>query len=198
MMAPFFTTAELAEQLQVNPSSLDSATATLFATLASDIIRDDLAGGGEPQQVDFMANDTITLYGDHSNIIVLPQLPVTAVTSVTLAGLPLQPADYQWRDNGRIYRNVYSGSQFADMQNWIWPFGVPVAVVYSHGYTTIPSALKEVALELAARNYSNPTLVNAQTTGPYSVTYMSRMGKVGMSLSDDQLTRLSAYRNLDM
>jgi hypothetical protein len=195
-MAAFFTIDELAAALQMDIAAVDVDTANQLAELASDIVRDDLGGAGQSQQIDFQAGDTVTLYGDSGQIVVLPQKPVTAVGSVTLGGQLLDPNTYQWRDNGILYRVVYGGGQYADMQTWIWPFGVPVVVVYDHGYSPVPSLIKQVALELAAAAYLNPAMAVSQTAGPYSVSYTAQ--QVGMTLSPGQESLLDNYRCVEM
>jgi hypothetical protein len=195
-MSVFFTTAELAAALQMDIDSIDPETANMLAELACDIVRDDLGGAGESQQIDFQADDVVTVYGDSGQIVVLPQKPVTAVSSVVVQGRTLDPKEYNWRDNGRLYRVVFAGTEYADMQTWLWPFGIPITVTYSHGYDTVPSLVKQVALELAVSAYLNPAMAVTQTAGPYSSTYTAQ--QVGMSLSDEQESRLDNYRVVEM
>ena len=90
----------------------------------------------------------------------------------------------------------YAGPEHADMQTWLWPFGIPITVTYSHGYDTVPSLVKQVALELAVSAYLNPAMAVTQTAGPYSSTYTAQ--QVGMSLSDEQESRLDNYRVVEM
>jgi hypothetical protein len=195
-MALFFELDELASALQMDIDTINTDTALLLSNLACDIVRDDLGGAGDSQQIDFQTDDVVTLYGDSGQIIVLPQKPVADVTSVVIGGRTLDPREYQWRDNGRMYRVVFAGTEFADMQTWIWPQGVPVTVTYSHGYDPVPSLIKQVALELAVAAYLNPSMATSQTAGPYSVTYTAQ--QLGMSLSDEQESRLDNYRNMEM
>jgi hypothetical protein len=65
---PFFTSAELASWLQLDPSTINTGTADLLAKLASDAIRDEIR-----LQVDHVTGETVTLWGDNGEILLLPQ-----------------------------------------------------------------------------------------------------------------------------
>jgi hypothetical protein len=185
-MTAFFTPIELAQQLQLDDNNINDATASMLADLTSDIIRDELR-----QQINQTINETITLYGDGSELIMLPERPVTAVGTVLLNGQAVTPID--WRTNGALWRVLYAGSQYANQQVWCWPKGVPVQVTYTHGYAVIPNTIKAVALELAAAAYINPSMATSQTAGPYSITTDTTL-----TLTDSQLTRLDRYRTIDI
>lgn len=190
-MTAFFTSDELAAQLQV--ADVDVGAATLFANLASDVVRDELR-----QLVDAVAGETITVYGDGGELLVLPEKPVTAVTSVVLGGLTLTLFD--WRPNGALRRVIYPGSPFAGEQTMAWPFGVPVVITYSHGYVTVPNGIKAVALELAAGAYVNPEIVESYTIGDVSARYSrgAEGARQAMQMTTEQRTRLDRYRALDI
>lgn len=176
-MAALFTNAELQAQLRL--SSVDATTATQLATLASDIVRDELN-----QLVDYVANDQITLYGDGGDLIVLPERPVVSVSAVLLNG---QAVGQFSVINGALQRIVYAGSQYAGSSSMRWPYGVPVAITYTHGYQTVPGTIKSVALELAAAAYTvNDTVDDA--------TFI----RSSMRLSAEQCTRLDPYRFLNI
>lgn len=190
-MTAFFTAAELAMQLQ--DSDIDVPTANMLAVLASDVVRDDLQ-----QQVD-VAMETITIYGDGGELIVLPERPVTAVTSVLLDGQPI-PA-FRWHTNGALRRVIYPGSQFAGQQIMVWPFGVPVQITYSHGYETVPNTIKAVAMQLAAAAYADPELVAAKKVDDVLVKFEKSSGAgelPAMMLNNDQRRQMDRYRALDI
>lgn len=170
--------------------TIDEDTANLLADLASDEIRDYLL-----QQIDFVANETITLYGDGGELIVLPEHPVTAVSSVLLAGqaIPL----FDWRPNGQLRRVIYPGNQFAGELTMSWPFGVPVVVTYSHGYQVVPNTIKAAALDFAVGVYENPnTLVTAKSVDDVSEAY--RAARASTSLSDERRKALDKYGLMDI
>ncbi|OIN79098.1 hypothetical protein BMG05_19845 [Mycobacterium malmoense] len=192
---PFFTPRDLAYRLQIDPAAINLGTACLLAQLASDAVRQDLW-----LSVDYVENDTVTLYGDYSGMLVLPQRPVTAVTSVVLAGETLtqsQPGAtststpmFDWRPDGRLLRIVYGGQVFASQLTWLWPNGVPVTVTYTHGYQVVPSCFKSVALELAAGVYNNPEIHSNERVG--WVEWATK--NVDLNLNDQQRASLDYYR----
>lgn len=195
---PFFTPTDLANWLQIDPSTINSGTATLLGQLASDAIRDEIR-----LTVDPVVNDEITLWGDNGEILLLPERPVTNVRSVVLDNIPLIPVVqdatstllmYDWRPDGRLYRIVYGGSFYAGELGFKWPNGVPVKISYDHGWTTVPSALKSVALQVAAQAYSNPEMHDQERVG--WVEWQTKLQ--AMLLSPNQRTALDVYRRLDL
>lgn len=196
---PFFTATDLANRLQIDPDSVNTQTATLLAQLASDAVRQDLQ-----LSVDYVENDTITLYGDYGTMLLLPERPVVAVSSVSIGGQSLAPVQvgsmssatpmFAWRPDGRLYRVVYGGDVYANQLTWYWPFGVPVTVTYSHGWQTVPAAFKSVALELAAAVYNNPEMHDSERVG--WVEWASK--HVDMNLTPAQRASLDYYRRLDI
>lgn len=193
---PFFTPADLGARIQVSIAD-DDPTAILLSQLASDAVRDDLR-----LSVDLIVDDEITLYGDNGEIMLLPERPVTKVSSVILDNIALVPVMqdatstllmYDWRPDGRLYRIVYGGSFYAGELNFKWPTGVPVKITYSHGYQTVPSAFKSVALELAAAAYVNPEMHDQERVG--WVEWATK--QPGMTLTAAQRTALDVYRRLD-
>lgn len=198
---PFFTATDLANRLQIDPDNINSGLATLLAQLASDAVRADLW-----LTVDYVENDTVTLWGDFGSVLVLPERPVTAVSAVTVGGealtaLPTYPVDYSsavnyfdWRPDGRLLRIVYPGTYYASALSWYWPSGVPVQVTYSHGWQTVPSPFKQVALELAAGAYSSPELQDSGRVG--FVEWSSK--HISLDLNCDQRRSLDYYRRLSI
>jgi hypothetical protein len=195
---PLALPVDLAHRLQIDPATVDTGVATLLLQMASDAVRQDLR-----LQIDFVANETITMYGDNSEILVLPQRPVTAVASVTLAGQALVPVVvnatstmlmYDWRPDGRMYRVVYGGSFYAGELYFKWPLGVPVVVTYSHGWLTPPTALQSVVLDLAGAAYSNPEVTDSGRVG--WVEWVTH--NAGMDLSVEQRRTLNYFRRLNI
>ena len=186
-MTAFFTTEELAWYLQVDESSLSEDTALLLADLASAAVRDDLN-----QLVDFVADEDIVMYGDGTELLLLPQRPVVDLTAITLDGEDIL-ASIDIRANGALRRVVYTNGPYVR-----WPYGGLVEITYSHGFAVVPDAIKAVALALTAGAYSSPVATtSSQTAGPFSVTYQSTASAV-MALSEEQRTKLDRYRALDL
>ncbi|TDH48887.1 hypothetical protein E2F47_22235 [Mycobacterium eburneum] len=193
---PFFTPTDLANRLQIDPGTINTGTAELLAQLASDAVRDDLR-----QQIDYIQDDEITLWGDNGEILLLPQRPVTAVSAVSLAGQDLVPVQvnstttmlmYDWRPDGSLRRIVYGGSFYAGELFYKWPLGVAVQVTYSHGYQTVPSTMKHVALELAAGAYVNPELHDKERVGWVEWSSLN----ITLDLTPQQCRSLDIYRNI--
>jgi len=191
---PFFTAYDLAARLQIDPDTMNQDTATLFAQLASDAVRADVR-----LQVDFVLDDVVTLYGDNSPTLMLPQRPVTDVTSVVFDGESLAPVTpdstagttsmYDWRPEGTLLRVTSSGNAWLPEALCYWPRGVPVTVTYSHGWTSPPAPMVSVALELAAAAYSNPELYDSGRIG-----WVEWATKASMNINEDQRRALDYYR----
>jgi hypothetical protein len=193
-MTALFELAELAEVLQ---QDLDMATATELASLASDAVR------GEIQQtITAVTGDTVTVYGDGNELLVLPELPVTGVTGVSVGGTALNVGEYEFRARGQLLRLALAGTADSSPVYYCWPAGTPVTVTYDHGYATVPGAIKSVALEIALATYANPSQVMSESVASYSVTYAFAGGATGQvaqfGLTDVQKRRLDPYRNLNM
>lgn len=130
---------------------------------ACDEIRDYLN-----QTIDLVTGDVITLYGTDSRAMLLPELPIVAVTSVILAATVSSPAvavtDYTVDQYGILWRDA----------PYFWPRGNKYTVTYSHGYApvNVPSLLKVAAFKLARLGSTGGT-VKQESTGPFSVTYES-------------------------
>ncbi|MGZ6800656.1 MAG: hypothetical protein ACXVGR_12610 [Mycobacteriaceae bacterium] len=130
--------------------------------------------------------------------IMLPSLYVTAVQSVTIEGLELDPPTYHPHQAGYIRR--YKSSYF----QWpLWPLEsdqpfreYPSAlarhaeVTYTHGYAQLPTTVAAVGLELATRAMEMPSGVATElAAGPNTI----KLGALGIVLSDDQRRRLGPF-----
>lgn len=188
-MAAFFTLDELQARIGQN---IESTKAQMLADAASDIVRDDLR-----QQIDQIQDDEIVLYGDGSELLVLPELPVTEVSEVLLSGQPVTQS-ISWRANGSLWRLSYSGSQYAGVRQISWPYGVPVTVTYTHGYATVPGTIKDVALELAAATYSKDDSMSNGSTNEAASYRWQQMILMQSALQNSNLrSALDRYRTLD-
>jgi hypothetical protein len=90
---------------------------------------------------------TITLDGTGTDALVLPQLPVNAAGTVTVAGTAV--TDYTLSADGMLFR----GSAGTDPRP-VWPRGRQnVTVTYDYGYepSDLPRDVRMVALALASR-----------------------------------------------
>lgn len=162
----------------------EEADLALIATdSASEVVRDYC-------HQDFTAatNQTVILDGTGTQWLLLPQTPVNAVDSVQVDyGLSSvdtltegQDDEYLWYADGRLFR-----------VGTTWPSDPQsVAVQYDYGYATIPASVRMVALQVAARIFSQG-LVRQESVGGYSATYASAdMG--GLAPAEERV--LSRYR----
>jgi hypothetical protein len=145
-------------------AALDAATAVVQAVTG--------------QRLEAVAGDTITLDGSGTRVLLLPEIPVTDVVSVSLDGTELDSADYQWSADGYLRRTNAVWSN--DLRN--------VEVEYDHGFATIPTIVVSITAKLAARMLDTPAAVRQETIGAYSVTYNAA------SLQADELVLLDRYK----
>jgi len=174
------TADELATFLGVAPytgAALEQAELAL--DLAEGIIKAEL-----DQALAEVIDDTVTLAGTGGTELLLPELPVTEVTDVTVndpadADPLALTADEDYiadlGDDGRRGILRRRGTR------WPGPTGT-ITVTYTHGYadgtgyaaSTMPPALKAVALTLAVRAKSNPAGLTQETVGRWSGAYGGR------------------------
>jgi hypothetical protein len=94
-----------------------------------------------------ITGDTITLDGTGTDTVLLPNVPVNAVGTITLNGGTI--TDWMFNDNGVVFR----GTAGVDPRP-VWPRGRQnVTITYDHGYAEvdIPRDVRMVALALATR-----------------------------------------------
>jgi hypothetical protein len=104
--------------------------------------------------------ETVRLDGNGTQVLLLPQLPVTAVESVEVDGEALTEDDhFRWSEKGILQRVCGR-----------WPdlLGV-VSVTYTHGYPEVPQDVKLAVLRAAARTMRNPAGAGTETVGAYTV-----------------------------
>lgn len=181
----FATVAELANYLQRDILD-DDANALQALDLATGAIQSYTG-----QELTFVTDDTATIY-PRRHVALLPQLPVTAVSSVTADGVAVDYVLQQ--DIGALYlarnqpHNVEAGHGH-------WPF--EVQVTYSHGYVEIPPTVKGVCLDVARRSLENPHGYVQKTVGDVSISHGSHAGlAVGVQLSDREERALAPYRRV--
>lgn len=191
-MTAFATEAELEAY---TGTSIDSTRATLLLDLATGAIR---AYTG--QTLSQVSGDVVTLPGTFDNALVLPERPVTAVTTVVVNDLTLAVnGDYVWPGSDVLLRGSRIATPVVNGPDWLLggfgDWGGPsaeVVVTYTHGFATIPSDIKGVCLALAARSLTSPDGVNSETVGSYSVSYSRTGGAV--SLLSEEKALLDRYR----
>jgi hypothetical protein len=108
-------------------------------------------------------NETVTLDGSGTDAMVLPGVPVSRVSSVTVAGTATTEFVADTR-RGMLVK-----------QSGLWPRGrMNVVVRYTHGYrsTDVPDDVRMVALNLAGRLLvQGPKNAMAETNGDVQIRY---------------------------
>lgn len=160
------TAQELADALQVPLASIPTATATILITAATAVVQ---AAAGNQRLIQ-VVNDPFAIIGLSDSWLDLPQLPVTAASSVTLDGTALtsgalDPTNYKLRGN-RLWRT----------NGWQTYVGQPsdVAGLYTHGFVTGAQDLelaRSAVLSLAKSVVPNPGGVASESIDDYNVTY---------------------------
>jgi len=121
--------------------------------------------------------DTVTLDGNGAYELLLPGAPVTAVSAVTEDpdgdGTDLL-VDVEWSADGILRRTA--GGRFVRRFRWY-------TVTFTHGYETVPEAVRNVVLRVAARGVSNPEGLATEGIGGYNA---------GFAFDDTRLPTLSA------
>ena len=156
-MDPFASPAELATYLQSatqveadagSGDVLETGVATQALAAASGAIR--AACGWSVSQ------ETVsgTVSWASGSCVFLPTLYLTAVSMSVGATALVAGTDFTWSTNGLLRRAAF-GRFSLDT----------VAITYTHGYATIPDAVKAVCLERAAQQVVNPLQMASSTVG---------------------------------
>lgn len=177
-MAALASASDLASWLQ---KDLDTATATLALNVASGEIRN-YCGWSVSQEAGVVA----TLTGSGTDLLWLPTLRLTAVTSLTENGLArTTPSDFTFEAWGKLRRRRAA---------WLCEPPQAVVVTFTHGYATVPDDVKGACLSLAARVYDNPGGLRSYTVGGVSETYAGAAADLGPMLAEAELRSLTAYK----
>lgn len=210
------TLPTLAVQLDVEsmlgrPLSTQEATyITNQLTLASGLVR-----GHTRQQISQILADPVTLPGNWGQSILLPQFPVTNISSVVLNGTTLAAGTYQWDRYGNIrfstgsFQPDYGASLFGGTNNLLGPAGsdsgplpsgnswmgpaAQIVIVYDHGYATIPSDIANMVAGMVALQISAGVGITMEMVGGYKAVYQRSDGG-GLSLTQDNKKDLRLYR----
>lgn len=157
------TEADLAAALQIGVDELDSTAAQLALECATSIVQAVVG-----QRLVLVLDDPFEVAAPSSSVLLLPESPVTAVSSVLLDGVPLALGTASG-----TYR-LTSGGLWRDL-GWASCSGpTMVSGVYSHGRPVGHQELqlaRSAALSLAKGAYTNPDGVFSEKTDDYSVAY---------------------------
>lgn len=167
-----------------NPADFDSERAALLVELATAAVQQ-MAGGQRILQV----TETITILGTADSWLDLPQLPVTAVSSVIRDGITLTlTTDYKvfgnrlWSRSG-WQNNIGLNLGWYPDYNWRPSYGFDaylgpepgtVQVTYTHGYAAGAQELqlaRSAVITLASGVYDNPSGATSESIDDYTVQY---------------------------
>jgi hypothetical protein len=159
-------------------SSLDQARVQTAIEVASAAVR--TKTGQQLTQI----SETITLPASGSQVLTLPQFPVTAISSVTRDGATLDATAYSWVSPTGIITTL-------DGSRWLSP--QLITVTYTHGWNPLPRDLAGVVLSKAKRWLDSPggQDVQSETLGSWSVTYAQSQATGGFTLEEEDI--LSRY-----
>lgn len=154
MSDPFATAEELAQYLALGVPT-DLARFQQHLRNASALIR-----GYCRQELSPVPNDVVTLQANGWNVLFLPEVPVTAVSTVVTGGVTLTAPETRFTENGQLFRLTASGSTA------FWT--KETVITYTHGFAEFTpeyEEIKRVCIEVAARSITHNKDQTAQAMG---------------------------------
>ncbi|GAA3301315.1 hypothetical protein [Streptomyces cinereospinus] len=173
MASPWALPEDLRLHLRLDSIDAEQAAATIAA--AETIVRAALQ-----QTIDAVAADSIGLAGNGRRIMNLPEMPVTAVISVTVDGTLLDADAWRVNRHGILTRRY-----------GCWPLDADIGVVYDHGYPIVPAPVKQVCVQVAGRAWVNPRGMASESIGDWSGTWDK--ARAGDALTDYEMGLLQPY-----
>ena len=177
---PLATPADLGRFLGRTLSEDEDFRARMLLAVASEAVR-----GYCRQTLTYVASETVILTGNWGSELVLPERPVTAVTSASINSTSLSVnVDFVWDGASKLYRGSrqystgpvpYNGSGQDPMRHelhWGGP-SAQVTVVYSHGLTATDRRMtlpRGIVCELAAAGMAVTPGIRQESLGQYSYT----------------------------
>lgn len=181
MTLPFIGLNDINEYLRIDT---DDDMAIIACDAASEIVR-----GYADQTFTLVEDDEVVLDGTGTPLLYLPERPIVTLDSVIQRNADLSVASAATLVSGADYILGEFGAVFL-LNGAVWTEGRQnIYVTYSHGYDTVPSDVRMVALQIAARIYDVGQVEN-ESTGSYSATYV----KGGAGLTDFESNVLYRYR----
>lgn len=146
MPEPFVTVVDLVDYL--GRGELDDPAMIIATDAACDICRT------IAEQSFNAGTSTVTLDGTGTDALLLPEFPVTAAGTVTVAGGTI--TDYVLGGNGILFRKAsWTDVDYTNAcRTLTWPSGRQnIVVTYDHGYADadLPRDVRMVALAIASR-----------------------------------------------
>lgn len=123
-------------------------------------------------------DETLILDGPGGNVLCLPSLHVTDVSSITEDGTVLAdgtdaqfPRAYTWSEAGIVRRSWATGDWSGYCGTWWTSQLRGIEVALSHGYDEWPIELAGIIASVAQRLTDNPSGLTQQTVGPFAEQY---------------------------
>jgi hypothetical protein len=161
----------------------------LIATDAACDICRDIA-----EQTFNLSTSTVTLDGTGTDALLLPELPVTAAGTVTVAGGTISDYVVNTRLGMLVRKRTGTDVDYTNAcRTLIWPEGRQnVVVTYQHGYADadLPRSVRMVALAIASRLVVQG-VATEESNGPVSVQYAAP----STDLTAGELRILQKYRH---
>lgn len=189
----FISATDLTEYLG---RSVDPDKAAIAIDSACDVIRKE-----SNQELNYVADDSVVLDGDGTDVLLLPEMPAYAAVSVTFD--KSGDAEYVMVENTDWAFDKEMGAITTLNRDYKFLNGRKLyTVVYSHGYVATPpdpnplgikdwpSALRMLALQVAARIYDQQ-LVQQETVGSYVSIYSAREAPVLTDRERSLLARIA-------
>lgn len=165
------------------------------------------------QTISQVVDDVVTLPGNWSNVLELPQRPVASVKSVLINGATSPSTSWKLVDNRLFlstgpYQPDYGAMPFQGPMLW-GPAGstygpqatgatwqgpsAQVTVTYTHGYSDTPADITNVVAGMVALAVASPVGVNMEKLGGYQVAYTRSEGG-SMAIQEADKAILKKYR----
>lgn len=177
MPDPLATPEDLATFLR---RDVDTANATFLIAMVSAAVRA-YCGWHIAGEV----TEEITVNGSGAQLLALPTLHLTDVTTVTENADPVDLAGVSWSTAGYLWREGC----------WTRALRGVIATI-THGYEDVPLEIVAVICGVTSRAYVSPDGVVRAQTGPFSVTYsqtaFNQAG--GIAFTEAERWALDRYR----
>lgn len=141
-MADFATPTDLRHYLGIAHDNLDMGRAKRLLTQSTAIVR-----GYCRQVIERVTAEAVTLTGRGETTLLLPEIPVISIASITEDAVAVSADDYDLMDGGILRRiSGWWGS---------WTDPSTIVVTYTHGFSPLPQDVREVCLSVAGRGYTH-------------------------------------------
>jgi len=97
--------------------------------------------------------ETLVLDGTGTAILLLPSVYVTAISSITEAGVAVGSGSYTWSEGGLVEK-IWGV--------WTWKRRA-IQVTLTHGYPVCPASIRREVARLAAASYANPAPLSEES-----------------------------------